>query len=204
MKLLKKSICVLIALSIASTLAGCGPKRIEHKYLISTCEDKGYTEFDKDYKFESEYGKVTDLDAEGYINCSGKEAENTFSLITYNNPDFEDYKVNEITALVISNEEGFYYANVITFKTSSEAEDFFNDYSDSMVYLDDEYDLTEDSGKGSDYYYKTLCQEFPSDRYFMSAAYYADDSVLLIRAFSQDTSLCRDICRNFGVASPLG
>ena len=198
MKLAKRSLCLLLVLSVVFGMTGCKKSRFSLEDICEYAEDEDYEEFDDLEEFYPFVGARGFGDGNVYISVKGSEAEEVFNLLIYRfEPDHPDYDLTEATVLFASDDDGICMIIAATFKDTKDANEFLKKYPKSL-----DYDEEDKGNKNSCSYYIGNGKATGS-RTMATGVYLSGNTVIWLKTLAEDCDAAEDFCKHFKLVSPL-
>lgn len=198
---------LLSAAVIASVLclmfSGCAAKtnKFSHEKLAEYCKEQDIDESEDIEDYMSSAGAAYKT-TEGYISCSGKDAQELYDELVNPVDRLPDLDPVKISACIYSNKDinGYYQTIIITFENTDDAEKFFKKFPKAFVVEGD--DLKKAEGKEKDYSYNYILSDLAS-KSFLDSIYIDGDTVMIIRCYVEYTFMVEDIYKEFDIVSPF-
>lgn len=194
---------ILIVCVFGMIFTGCAGKKCKfsHEQLAEYCKEQDIDESEDIEDYMSTAGAAYKT-TEGYISCSGKDAQELYDELVNPVDRLPDLDPAKISACIYSNEDinGYYQTIIITFENTDEAEKFFKKFPEAFVVEGD--DLKKAEGKEKDYSYNYILSDLASHS-FLDSIYIDGDTVMIIRCYVEYTFLVEDIYKEFDIVSPF-
>ena len=200
----KKSIStILIVCVFGMIFTGCAGKKskFSHEQLAEYCKEQDIDESEDIEDYMSTAGAAYKT-TEGYISCSGKDAQELYDELVNPVDRLPDLDPVKISACIYSNEDinGYYQTIMITFDNTDDADEFFKKFPEAFVVEGD--DLKKAEGKEKDYSYNYILSDLASHS-FLDSIYIDGDTVMIIRCYVEYTFMVEDIYKEFDIVSPF-
>ena len=181
MNLFKKTVCVVLMLTVVLGLTACASK-LTHKNMVSFLEDQKYDDYDDPEDYFAIYGRIAGgmtRDEGAYITCTKRDAQDIYDVVFNRFNTYPTYDVTEATTFAYNDKDGLYIGFLFTFEEDDG-----------------------ESGEKNGITYTIECGETSKKRYSICGVYQKDDVVMIIRGLSADKDFSDDFCKAFGVISP--
>ena len=197
MNLFKKTVCVVLMLTVVLGLTACASK-LTHKNMVSFLEDQKYDDYDDPEDYFAIYGRIAGgmtRDEGAYITCTKRDAQDIYDVVFNRFNTYPTYDVTEATTFAYNDKDGLYIGFLFTFEDAKKAGKLYKKYS--REHADDG-----ESGEKNGITYTIECGETSKKRHSICGVYQKDDVVMIIRGLSADKDFSDDFCKAFGVISP--
>ena len=196
MKIYKRIVCSVLALTMTVGLASCSSSKLSHKQLCKLADKMGLEEIEKTSKFFKEVGNLRE-DHGVYIHAKDRKAQNVYDTVTNRFDNYSDYDVTEATFLFVLDDNSLQMYAMYTFEDAKDAEDFVDEYVEVSMDRPDE-----GQGKGYSYLISSVKSDNYDDRYIYTGIYLDGKTVLVVRVSTGDEDTVDDFCEALKIVSP--
>ena len=186
MKLIKRSICIILMLSVVLSLSACSAAKLSHEKLCKFFEAQDIDECEDFEEYCEVYGKLTN-EVGGYLTLKDKKAQKIYDKLFNRLNSYHDYDVTEATSAFVNNKDGYLLVFLFTFEEEKDAGKAFRKYKTNLA----------DDGKENDLQYAYSYTEKKSGKDMFKAAYLYKNTVLIIQANTKDMDLAEELCKEF-------
>ena len=186
MKLLKRTLCTILMISVVLSLSACSASKLSHEKFCKFFNSQDLDECEDYNDYTDIFGKVT-KEVGGYITLKDKKAQKFYEKHFNRTKMYPDCDVTEATSAYVADRDGYTYIFIFTIEDTKDAEKLFKKYSRSL----------EEDGEEKDLQYAFTYAEKSNKREVFKAAYLNKNTILIIQANTKDMDFVEDLCEEF-------
>ena len=191
MKLFKKTVSIVLLLSVVFTLSACSGGRLKKENIVKALENQDFEECDDYNDFYEQYSRKTKKQSV-YVSLTDKKAQKTYDKIFNRVNRFPDADVTESVSGFYNGTDGYFYLLFFKFDDVKKAEKVYKKYVKAIEDADD--------GEEKDLIY-SLSNTKKSTRYLVQNAYLEKDKLLIIYGNLKDTDIMEDLIEELKLPS---
>lgn len=184
MKLLKKTLSIVLLLSVVLCLSACSGNRVKQDAIVKALENQDFDECDDYDEFTKNYGKLAKKQSI-YITLKDKKAQKSYDKIFNRLNKYPSADVTESTCAYFSDTNGFGYVFYFKFDDAKKAEKVFKKF------IKERDDADEGEEKGLTY---SVSDTKKSTKHVVVNAYLEKDELLIVYGSIKDTDILEDFC----------
>ena len=184
MKLLKKTLSVVLLLSVVLSLCACSGNRVKQDNIVKALENQDFDECDDYDEFTEHYGKMN-KEQSVYVTLKDNKAQKAYDKIFNRLNKYPSADVTDATCGYFSGTNGFGYVFFFQFEDTKKAEKVFKKYTKDRDDADD--------GEEKGITYSVSCVK-KNSKYVVTNAYLEKDKVLIVYGSIKDTDILEDFC----------
>lgn len=186
MKLLKRTLCTILMISVVLSLSACSASKLSHEKFCKFFNSQDLDECEDYNDYTDIYGKLT-KEVGGYITLKDKKAQKIYEKLFNRTNMYPDYDVTQATSAYVADKDGYSFVFMFTLEDAKDAEKLFKKFSKNL----------EDDGEEKGLQYAYTYTEKSSKRDVLKAVYLNKNTVLIIQANTKDMDFVQDLCEEF-------